>query len=173
MLGEWIMDKSKILEIIDTARSDKEVRIKLSELLVDIFDLRKNPFHPLAFINGEPELGNNIYIGLFSEINARGGRIVIGDNCDIASFVSINVADSHKLTIELSEAIDRSTIILENHVFVGSHSFIGGDTFIGHHTVVAAGTVLINGGKIPPFSLIVGNPARIKSGYYTDAHITA
>ena len=163
------MDRSQILKFLELAKTNHEIRSKLIDLFTDLFDLRKNPFHPLVFVNGDPEMGKGIYIGLFSEINARGGKVIIGDNCDIASFVSINIADSHSMTIGLDEKIERGTIVLENNVFVGSHSFIGGTNKIGHHSVVAAGTILINGGDIPPFSLIIGNPAQIKSGYYKNA----
>ena len=66
----------------------------------------------------------------------------------------------------MSEEIERGKIVFENNVFVGSHSFIGGGTHIGHNSVVAAGTILIKGGRIPPYSLIKGNPAVIYPGYY-------
>ncbi len=125
-----------------------------------------NRFHPLVHIWGEPQIADGVFIGFFSEVNANKGEVIIGENCDIASFVAINCADSHLHAIGLSDEITRSTIILENNVFVGSHSFIGGNTHIGHHSVVGAGTILIDGGKIPPYSLIVGNPAVIKENYY-------
>ena len=136
--------------------------------LIDILGLKKNPFHPLVFINGPEcaEIADDVYIGYLSEINARGSKVIIKKGCDIASFVDINVADSHKMSIGISDKIDRGPITLDENVFVGSHSFIGGGTHIGHHSVVAAGTILIKGGEIPPYSLIKGNPAVIYPGYY-------
>lgn len=125
----------------------------------------KNRFHPLVWILGEPEIGENVYIGGLSEVNARGARISIGDNCDIASFVSINCADSHKMCIGLAEEVERKDIVLEHNVFVGSHSVIKGGAQIGHHSVVAAGTV-VEGVEIPPYSLVIGNPMQVKAGYY-------
>lgn len=125
----------------------------------------KNRFHPLVWILGEPEIGENVYIGGLSEVNARGARISIGDNCDIASFVSINCADSHKKCIGLAEEVERKDIVLEHNVFVGSHSVIKGGAQIGHHSVVAAGTV-VEGVEIPPYSLVIGNPMQVKAGYY-------
>ena len=125
-----------------------------------------NPFHPLVFINGQPKIGKNVCIGFFSEVNAKKVKVKIGDNCDIASFVAINAADSHKRTIGLSKEIDRKNIVLENNVFVGSHSFIGGGVNIGHHSVVAAGTIIAKPCKIPPFSLVIGNHFIVKKGYF-------
>ncbi|MFA5305907.1 MAG: hypothetical protein WC365_00510 [Candidatus Babeliales bacterium] len=139
----------------------------ITKLILKALQISSNPYHPLTFIHGTPDIGRNTYIGLFSEINAKGGSVKIGDNCDIASFVSINCADSHKKCIGLADEIDRGCIILEDNVFVGSHSFIGGRVKIGHHSVVAAHTCLIADGLIiPPYSLIVGNPFVVKSGYY-------
>jgi acetyltransferase-like isoleucine patch superfamily enzyme len=126
---------------------------------------KENPFHPLVWIVGEPEIGNNVYIGGMSEVNAKGARVVIGDDCDIASFVSINCADSHKKCIGLSDDVQRRDIVIENNVFIGSHSVIKGGARIGHHSVVAAGTI-VDGVVIPPYSLVIGNPMRVKEGYY-------
>ena len=128
----------------------------------------ENQFHPLVYIGGEPEFGENIYIGLMSEVNARGAKVKIGDNCDIASFVSINVADSHKQSVGIMEEIERGDITLEESVFVGSHSFIGGNVHIGHHSVVAAGTIITKPMTVLPYSLVIGNPAQVKEGYYED-----
>lgn len=128
---------------------------------------KENPFHPLVWIVGEPIVGKNVYIGGMSEVNAKGARVEIGDNCDIASFVSINAADSHRLCIGLSGEIDRRDIVLEHHVFVGTGAIIKGGAHIGHHTVIAAGTV-VEAGTIPPYSLVVGNPMTVKAGYYAD-----
>lgn len=125
----------------------------------------KNRFHPLVWIVGDPEIGENVYIGGMSEVNAKGVRVVVGDNCDIASFVSINCADSHKKCIGLANEVERKDIVLENNVFVGSHSVIKGGAHIGHHSVVAAGTI-VEGVNIPPYSLVIGNPMTIKPGYY-------
>lgn len=132
---------------------------------VKFTNFKKNPFHPFVWINGDPEIGNNVYIGGMSEINANGARIVIKDNCDIASFVAINCADSHRKCIGISEDIDRKDIIIEENVFIGSHCVVKGGAHIGHHSVVAAGTI-VEGKTIPPYSLIIGNPMMVKEGYY-------
>jgi acetyltransferase-like isoleucine patch superfamily enzyme len=129
---------------------------------------KANRFHPLVWLLGEPEIGESTTIGGFSEVNATRARITIGAHCDIASFVSINAADSHRRCIGLSDTIERRDITIEDHVFIGSHSVVKGGAHIGHHTVVAAGTI-VDAGVIPPYSLVSGNPMRVRAGYYRDA----
>ncbi len=137
------------------------------KIFLEMIDNQDNPFHPLVFIKGDPKVGKNVYVGLFSEVNAKGAEVIIGDNCDIASFVSINVADSHKKCIGLKKEDERKPIIIENNVFIGSHCFVKGGAHIGHHSVVAAGTI-VESIKIPPYSLVYGNPMNVKEGYYKD-----
>ncbi len=128
-------------------------------------NFHENRFHPLVCITGEPEFGKNVYIGAFSEVNAKHVTVRIGDNCDIASFVTINAADSHRRCIGLSDKIDRRDITLGHNVFVGSHCVIKGGARIGHHCVIAAGTV-VDADIIPPYSLVIGNPMTVEAGYY-------
>ena len=141
------------------------MREELIKEFLEFIDFKKNRFHPLVWIRGNPEIGKNVYIGFFSIINAKDCRIRIGDNCDIAPSVSINCADSHKKCIGLMKNIERKPIILENNVFVGTQTVIKPGAYIGHHSVVASGTV-VDSVKIPPYSLVVGNPMRVKEGYY-------
>lgn len=138
---------------------------RFRNLFIKLTNFKENPFHPLVWINGDPIIGKNVYIGGMSEIYAKEAKVIIGDNCDISSFVSINCADSHKRCIGIAEEIERLDIIIENNVFIGSHCVILGGTIIGHHSVIAAGTVLKKI-KIPPYSLVYGNPPKIKKGYW-------
>ncbi len=133
--------------------------------LTDILNFKQNPFHPLVKINGDPKIGEGTCIGFFSEVNAKETYIEIGANCDIASFVAINGADSHLRCLGQAEKIARMPIVIGDNVFIGSHSVIKGGAIIGHHCVIAAGTI-VDPGFIPPWSLVHGNPMSIKKGYY-------
>ena len=79
---------------------------KFKESFLALMENQDNPYHPLVWINGDPSIGPRTYIGGFSEVNAEGAHVVIGADCDIASFVTINVADSHK---KRSEFLLKST----------------------------------------------------------------
>lgn len=138
---------------------------KFAELFAELTTFKKNSFHPLVWINGDPKFGKNVYIGGMSEVNANGAKVTIGDHCDIASFVAINCADSHEKCLGLSSHNQCRDITLEHNVFIGSHSVIKGGVSIGHHSVVAAGTI-VDASTVPPYSLVIGNPMQIKEGYY-------
>ena len=116
-------------------------------------------------IRGNVRIGKNVSIGFWTEINGNRSSIIIGDGCDIGSFCSINVADSHKKCIGLMDKHEYAPITLEHSVFVGSHCMIKGGAHVGHHSVVAAGTV-VDGVNIPPYSLVSGNPMAVKERYY-------
>jgi acetyltransferase-like isoleucine patch superfamily enzyme len=141
---------------------------EFKRLFLAMMQNKDNRFHPLVWINGDPQVGEGTYIGGLSEINAKGAKVRIGRDCDIASFVAINVADSHKRTIGVADKSDIRDITIGDNVFIGSHSVILGGTVIGDNCVIAAGSVL-RGETLPPFSLAVGNPVRIKKGYYRAA----
>lgn len=138
---------------------------EFEEYFLKMMDNKKNKLHPLVWIHGEPQIGKNVYVGGFSEINAKNARVVIQDNCDIASFVTINCADSHDKCLGISKEIETKDIVIEHNVFIGSHSVIKGGVYIGHHSVIAAGTI-IDARRIPPYSLVSGNPMIVREGYY-------
>lgn len=140
---------------------------EFKKLFSQLTTFKENPYHPLVWIVGDPEIGKNVYIGGFSEVNAKGARVVIGDNCDIASYVSINSADSHRKCIGLTKEVDRQEINIGENVFIGSHCVIKGGTTIGRQSVIAAGSI-VGPGNIPPYSLVIGNPAVVREGYYKD-----
>lgn len=143
----------------------KRIRRFLKKTIITSLGLEANEYHPLVWILGSPDIGTGVYIGGFTEINAKGSKIIIGDNCDIASFVSINCADSHALTLGYKSGIDRKEIVIGSKVFIGSHSVIKGGAKIGDRSVIAAGSV-VDGVEVPAYSLVFGNPMTVKAGYY-------
>ena len=145
-----------------------KVNVELDEfkaLFLKTIKNQDNPFHPLVWINGNPKIGKNVVIAGFSEINANHVNVTIGDNCDIAWFVSINAGDSHKKCLGLSDEIERKDITIGNNVFIGSHCVVKGGANIGNYCVIGAGTI-VEGVDIRDYSLVVGNPMVIKKGYY-------
>ncbi len=137
----------------------------LRKILCWVIDTKDNPYHPFVWINGNPQIGKGTYIGGFSEVYAKGANVKIGENCDIASFVVINCADSHQKTVGLKPDIEKMDITIEDNVFIGTQSAILGGTFIGHHSVIGTGCVLKKT-IIPPYSMVGrGSGTQILKSY--------
>lgn len=115
-------------------------------------------------IHGNVQIGKHVSICGPAEINGTGSKVVIGDGCDIASYVVINVADSHLRCIGAEKEIDRRPITLGDSVFVGAMSVILGGVTLGDRCVVAA-TMKVRPGVYRSRSLIVGHPGIVKEPY--------
>ena len=106
------------------------------------------------------EIGNNVGIS-GSTINST-TRISIGDNVLIGSGCLITDTDSHPLS-----PIDRDNkrtpkskpISIERNVFIGARTIVLKGVTIGEGSVVGAGSVVSK--DVPPYSIVVGNPAQV------------
>lgn len=92
--------------------------------------------------------------------------IQIGEGCTISSNVSFLTHDwalntvIKSMNIEVDGLLGRhKAIILEKNVFIGRGSIILPGVTIGEGSIIGAGTIVR--GKIPPFSLVIGNPCQI------------
>jgi acetyltransferase-like isoleucine patch superfamily enzyme len=57
------------------------------------------------------------------------------------------------------QPLTKKMIIIEDEVWVGANSVIVAGITIGKHSVIGAGSVVTK--DIPPFSVAIGNPARV------------
>ena len=94
------------------------------------------------------------------------GPVMIGNNVILAQNVVIS-ALNHKfedvlMTIN-QQGVKTDQIIIEDNVWIGANSSVLAGVHIGEHVVVGAGSVVTK--DIPPFSVVVGNPARILKVY--------
>ena len=107
-------------------------------------------------------VGNNVRIAYNSIIDAQGG-IEIGDNTLIGHYVSIWSQNHIFSNIDqpiIQQGMDQQPVKIGNNVWVGSHSFIMPGTVIGDGVIISAGAV-VGKKKIPDYSILSGNPARI------------
>ncbi len=114
---------------------------------------------------GNVVLGQDVSICAPAELMAKGSRIVIGDGCDIAAFVTITTASSHKRCLGLSDKIERREIVIGDHVFIGTGAVILGGSVIGDHSVIGAGVVL-RGVRVPPWSRVTVPAPIMEPGFY-------
>lgn len=125
----------------------------------------------------EIQIGDNCVIQKDCFLSAV-DKIEIGDNVAVTEHTIIldnvhgDFQDNHLKFSGNSEVPDvflqnaytrplasKGPVIIENDVHIGMFCLIMPGTVIGHHSVVAAHSVVAR--KIPPYSLVAGNPAQI------------
>ena len=121
-----------------------------------------NPYNPHCWITGTPEIGPGTWIGAFTLLDAQGG-LKIGQGCDISSGAQILTHSTVRrcLSERQYDGVDRMPTVIEDRVFIGTNAVVLMGCHIGHHSVVAAGAVVLEGTRVPPYSLLAGVPARI------------
>jgi len=129
-------------------------------------------------------LGKNSTIEDFCTINNGVGDVIIGDRtrvgmgCVVIGPVEIgddimfaqNIVVSglnhsfEDITKPISDQkVSTSKIIIENEVWIGANSIVTAGVTIGKHSVIGGGSVVTK--NIPPYSVAVGNPAKIVKRY--------
>lgn len=120
-----------------------------------------NPYHPMAWIVGVPQIGDDVWIGAFTVIDGSGG-LSIGHGCDIAAGAQIYTHSTvARCVSDRARDIDRASTRIGRNVHVGANAVILMGAEIGDHSIVAAGAVVREGTVAPAYSALVGVPARI------------
>lgn len=118
------------------------------------------------------EVGENFMLSVNAHITAFGSKgIYIGDNVGIGRgsylHASNHIFDSIDIPIrnqgirskDISFRDSYYSIIIEDDVLIGSNVVILSGTKIGKGSIVSPGSVLST--IYPPYSILVGNPARV------------
>ncbi len=106
-------------------------------------------------------LGDNCYIQDY--FTAIDGNITIHNNCLIASNVSIFGAN-HSIDIEDKfQTMIRGDVEIGEYTWIGEKAIILPNVTIGNNCIIGAGSVVTK--SIPPYSIAVGNPAKVVKKY--------
>lgn len=117
-------------------------------------------------------VGNYSY-GLLCVLNSTGeNKLRIGHFCSIADGVTFIVAADHPTDLvstfpfqvmctgtQVSEAVSKGDIIVEDDVWIGYGATILSGVHIGQGAVVAAGSVVTK--DVPPYAIVGGVPAKV------------
>jgi acetyltransferase-like isoleucine patch superfamily enzyme len=128
----------------------------------EVHGIPANRFNPHCWITGTPEIGEGTWIGAFTLIDGQGG-LTIGRGCDVSTGAQILTHSTVRrcLTERRFPRVERRPTVIEDHVFIGSGAVILMGTRIGHHSAIGAGAVVLEDTIIPPYSLVLGVPARV------------
>jgi acetyltransferase-like isoleucine patch superfamily enzyme len=108
---------------------------------------------------GAVQIGRDVVIGLSNIII---GPVTIGDQVILAQHVVISGLNhgyrNPRVAIK-DQPIETAPIVIEKECWLGANVVVTAGVTIGQHSVVAAGSIVTK--SIPPYSVAVGNPARV------------
>lgn len=126
--------------------------------------LPSNRYNTHAWLLGEPEIGDDVWIGAFTVIDASGG-LTIGHGCDISAGVQIYSHSTVERCLSDREMpIRRAPTVIGRNVHIGANAVVLMGANIGDYCVIGAGAVVKEGTVAPPYSVLVGVPARVIPG---------
>lgn len=112
---------------------------------------------------GDVIIGNETRIGIG---NVLIGPVTIGNNVILAQNIVLSGLNHEYRDVNIpihKQPVSTSPIVVENECWIGSNAVITAGVTIGKHSIVAAGSVVTK--SIPPYSVAVGNPARVIKQY--------
>lgn len=138
-------------------------------------DKRSPNFHattylaPSADIIGEVTLGEKSSVWFQCVLRGDTEPITIGAESNFQD-LSMGHADPGKpLIIGNRVTVGHRCImhgcVIEDDCLIGMGAIIMNEAHIGRGSIVGAGAVVLEGTRIPPFSLVVGNPGKVKKTY--------
>ena len=125
--------------------------------------LPDNSYNKHAWILGKPEIGDRVWIGAFCLIDALYAPLKIGRGTDISSGAQILTHTTIRRCISEKRYpdVDSAPTEVGEFCFIGTNAVILKGCKVGHHSVIGAGAVVLENTVIPPYSLVVGMPAKI------------
>lgn len=102
-------------------------------------------------------IGNNCVINPLCLLDGRGGKLIIGNNVDIARETNIWTLQ-HDPDSDYHEQ-EGGNVIIEDYVWIASRCTILPGVRIGYGAVVASGAVVTK--DVPPMTIVGGIPARV------------
>ena len=116
---------------------------------------------------GPVVIGNNSRIGIGNVVI---GPVTVGNNVILAQNIVMSGLNHGYEDINLpihKQPVSTAPIFIEDDSWIGANAVVTAGVTIGKHCVVAAGAVVTK--DIPPFSIAVGNPARVIKQYNKDS----
>ncbi|MBK6903160.1 MAG: transferase hexapeptide repeat family protein [Saprospirales bacterium] len=121
--------------------------------------------HPQAAVTGNVIIGKDVYIGPGAAIRGDWGGIVIEDGCNVQENCTIHMFPG--LTVYLREGAHIGHGAIIHGATIGRNCMVGMNSVVMDHAEIGDGSILgalcfvKANEKIPPRSLVVGNPAKI------------
>lgn len=121
--------------------------------------------HPQAAVTGNVVIGANCYVGPGAALRGDWGGIVLEEGCNVQENCTVHMFPGITVTLQAGAHIGHGAIIhgaqVGRNCLVGMNSVLMDHVELGDECIVGAMSLVKEGEKIPPRSLVAGNPARV------------
>jgi len=129
--------------------------------------------HPTAYIDDSAQVIGDVDIGeessVWMAVVIRGDvhAIRIGRRTNVQDGAVVHVMkDTHPTTIGDAVTVGHAAVVhgctIEDHCLIGMGAILLDGAHVGSQSIVAAGTLVTEGMKVPPRSLVMGSPGKVK-----------
>jgi phenylacetic acid degradation protein/carnitine operon protein CaiE len=121
--------------------------------------------HPLAAVTGNVIIGKDCYIGPGAALRGDWGKIIIEDGCNVQENCIIHMFPGGTVLLKSAAHIGHGAIIhgatIGKNSLVGMNAVIMDNVELGDECIIGALTFIKQDEKLPPRSLVAGNPGKI------------
>ena len=129
--------------------------------------------HPTAFVDasaqviGDVEIGEESSVWMCAVIRGDVHSITVGRRTSIQDGTIVHaMTGTHPTSIGDNVTIGHAAVVhgctIENQCLIGMGAILLNGAHVGAGSIVAAGTLLTEGMKVPPKSLVMGSPGKVK-----------
>src|SRR6185312_7946980 len=120
-----------------------------------------------AQVIGDVEIGDERSVWMCAVVRGDVNWIRIGRRSNVQDGTIVHVmTNTHPTHIGDNVTIGHAAVIhgctIEDQCLIGMGAILLNGAHVGTGSIVAAGTLLVEGAKIPPRSLVMGSPGKVK-----------
>lgn len=121
--------------------------------------------HPAAVVTGNVIIGKDVYIGPGAMLRGDWGGIVIEDGCNVQENCVVHMFPGITVLLKEGAHIGHGAVIhgavIGKNALIGMNAVIMDNVEVGDESIVGAMSFVKADEKIPPRSVVAGNPAKI------------
>jgi carbonic anhydrase/acetyltransferase-like protein (isoleucine patch superfamily) len=135
--------------------------------------------HPTAFIDvsaqviGDVEIGEESGVWMCAVVRGDVHWIKVGRRTNIQDGAIVHgMTGTHPTSIGDNVTVGHAALLhgctIEDECLIGMGAIVLNGAHVGTGSIVAAGTLLVEGQKVPPRSLVMGSPGKVKRSLTDD-----
>jgi len=117
-----------------------------------------------AAVIGEVTLGDDCSVWFGASVRGDSGPVTVGAGTNIQDNVTVHCSDGIPTVIGSNVSVGHNAVVhsaaVEDDCLIGMGAVVLDGAVIGRGSIVGAGAVVTKGTVIPPYSLVMGIPAK-------------